>query len=151
MSVSSVSGVTITFPAPLNRAALNRAQSGGSDNYSGISVDAQGTGSITGLTYTVSAYTKGRITAKLQTPALTSTDMANLNTLINSFLDASTKTEVKDYEKTHTSANLSVFAFWSNGGSASYDKTHEAMKSSGLSESQITQIITAMLESAQKM
>jgi hypothetical protein len=71
--------------------------------------------------------------------------------LIDGMVSASVKTAVRDYEATHISANCSYFAFWSGGGSASYDKTHESMKSSGLTEEQITLIVQKMLEIASAM
>lgn len=140
---------TYLFPSPTNRQSLlAAAPSATGDSFS---VDAQGNGSLTGLAYTIPAHTKGEVKVKLQTPALTSQNMADLNSLILSMLSASVKTQVHDYEATHASANCSFYAFWSAGGSASYDKTHESMTSSGLTDEQITIIIQKMTDLASQM
>ena len=66
-------------------------------------------------------------------------------------VSASQYDHVRDYEATHVSANLSFWAFWSGGGSASYDKTHEELRGFGLSEENIRTIVSAMAEVAKQM
>jgi hypothetical protein len=138
----------IQFPEPLVRVAPLAPGGGAADSFS---VDAQGNGSLTGLGYTVPAHTRGPIKAKLQTLALTSADVKNLNDLIKGMVSASQYEKVRDYESTHASANISFFAFWSGGGSASYEKTHEEMRGFGLSEDNIKTIVRAMAEVAKNM
>lgn len=128
-----------TFPPPAGLAG---------DSYT---VEAQGYGTITGLAYTIPAHTNGKIKATLQTLALTSNDVTNLNNLIKGMLSASQYEKVRDYESTHASANVSYWAFWSGGGSASYEKTHESLRGFGLSEDNIKTIVNAMSEVAKKM
>lgn len=116
-----------------------------------FSVEAQGYGSFTGLAYTVPAHTRGKITAQIQTLALTSIDVQNLNNLIRGMLSASQYERVRDYERTHASANISYWGFWSGGGGASYEKIHESLTGFGLSEDNIKTIVSAMSEIAKKM
>lgn len=140
---------TYLFPSPAPHQILLAATPAATGD--AFSVDAQGNGSLTGMAYTIPAHTKGNVTVNLQTPALTSQNMEDLNSLIQSMLSSSVKTKVHDYEATHASANCSVFAFWSSGASASYDKTHESMTTSGLTDDQITIIIQKMTELASQM
>jgi hypothetical protein len=116
-----------------------------------FSVESQGYGSFSGLAYTVPAHTNGKIKANVQVLALTSTDVDNLNTLIKGMVSASQYDKVRDYESTHASANISFWGFWSGGGGASYEKTHEELRGFGLSEDNIKTIVSAMAADAQKM
>lgn len=125
--------------------------SGGAEE--AYSIEVQGQGQLVGLSYTVPAHTSGTIKASLQTSALSSDDVANLNALAMGMLDASYKEQVKEYEKTSANANLSVWTWFFGGGgvSASYEKTVETMKSKGLTEAQITMLMDAFLERAKSM
>jgi len=116
-----------------------------------FSVESQGYGSFSGLAYTVPAHTNGKIKAKVQVLALTSADVDSLNTLIKGMISASQYQKIRDYEATHASANLSFWGFWSGGGGASYEKTHEELRGFGLSEENIRTIVSAMAEDAKKM
>lgn len=116
-----------------------------------FSVESQGHGSFSGLAYTIPAHVNGKIKAKIQTLALTSTDVANLNELIRGMVEASKYEKVHDYESTHASANLSFFGFLSGGGGASYEKTHEELRGFGLSEENIRTIVSTMAEVAKNM
>ncbi|SIO63194.1 hypothetical protein SAMN05444166_7273 [Singulisphaera sp. GP187] len=146
---TSNQGIVIQFPRPFQGMEdITGEAPAAKDSFN---VAAQGYGSFTGLAYTVPAHTSGNIKAKIQTPALTSQNIKDLNTLIEGMVSASVKTYVRDYERTHASANVSYWAFWSGGGSASYEKTHENMRSSGLSEEQVTTIVNKMLEIAKTM
>jgi hypothetical protein len=116
-----------------------------------FSVEGQGYGTFSGLSYTVPAHTNGKVKANIQVLALTSTDVDNLNTLIKGMVSASQYQKVRDYESTHASANLSFWGFWSGGGGASYEKTHEELRGFGLSEDNIKTIVAAMAADAQKM
>jgi len=117
------------------------------------SIDVSGQGQLTGLSYTIPAHTEGKIKAKLQISALTSDDVKSLNDMAMGFLDASYKEEIKEYEKTSASASLSIWswAFGGGGASASYQKTKQTMKSKGLTDTQITQLMDAFLKKAQNM
>ncbi|ASK30013.1 hypothetical protein CEY12_07780 [Chryseobacterium sp. T16E-39] len=117
------------------------------------SIEVSGQGQLTGLSYTIPAHTEGRITATLQISALSSQDVKDLNDLAIGMLNASYKEEVKEYEKTSASANLSVWTWFFGGGgaSASYEKTKNTMKSKGLTEGQITTLMNAFLEKAKNM
>ncbi len=118
-----------------------------------FSIEVQGEGQLVGLAYTIPPHTSGTIKAKLQVSALTSADVASLNTLAKGMLDASSQEKVSEYEKTAASANLSVWTWFFGGGgaSASYEKTVETMKSKGLTEAQITKLMEAFLERAKSM
>lgn len=125
--------------------------SGGAEE--AYSIEVQGQGQLVGLSYTIPAHTTGTIKAKLQTSALTSEDVANLNALALGMLNASYREQIKEYEKTSASANLSVWTWFFGGStaSASYEKTVETMKAKGLTEAQITKLMDAFLERAQSM
>ena len=118
-----------------------------------FSIELQGEGQLVGLRYTIPAHTSGKIKAKLQTSALTSADVAELNALAMGFLNASYREEVKEYEKTTANANLSIWSSFFGGSkaSASYEETVETMKSKGLTEVQITELMDAFLERAKSM
>lgn len=118
---------------------------------SGFSVEAQGTGSFTGLSYSVPAHAKGSIDIGIQVMALTSADIDKLNKLVNSMLSASTQSKVTSYEKIHASANLSFWSFLTGGNNASYDKVNTSLTTMGLTTAQITTIIDKLFDLASKM
>lgn len=118
---------------------------------SGFSVDAQGTGSFTGLSYTVPAHAKGTVKAVIKVMALTSADIDKLNSLVNTMLSASTQSKVTSYEKVHASANLSFWSFLTGGNNASYDKVNTSLTTMGLTTAQITTIIDKLFDLASKM
>jgi hypothetical protein len=146
-SKTSNSTVVIQLPPPI----LSRQIATAGAATDSFSVESQGYGSFTGLAYTVPAHTKGKLKAQIQTLALTSNDVENLNNLIKGMVSSSQYEKIRDYEATHASANISFWGFWSGGGGASYDKTHEAMRGFGLSEDNIKTIVSAMAEDAKKM
>jgi hypothetical protein len=117
------------------------------------SIEVAGQGQLTGLSYTVPAHAEGRIKAKLQINAMSSEDVRKLNELAMGMLNASAQEEVKEFEKTAASANLSIWTWFFGGGgaSASYEKTKESMKSKGLTEDQITALMDTFLALAKKM
>mgnify|MGYP001331209363 FL=1 len=123
---------------------------GATESYS---IEVSGQGQLTGLSYTVPAHAEGRIKATLQISAMSSEDVKKLNELAMGMLDASAKEQVKEYEKTAASGNLSIWTWFFGGGgaSASYEKTKESMMSKGLTEAQITTLMDAFLELALKM
>ncbi|OJU92120.1 MAG: hypothetical protein BGO19_00150 [Acinetobacter sp. 38-8] len=139
------SQISIQFP---EGSTLSLTASDNPSSSTGFSVKAQGTGSFTGLSYTIPAHSKGTIKAKISVMAITSEDVRKLNEMVLSMVNASTKTKIEEFEKIHASANLSIWSFWSAGASASYDKTYKKMQESGLSDSQISTIIEKMFEIA---
>lgn len=141
-------GVGFRDPQPL--ATASTVSGSAEESYS---IEVSGQGQLTGLSYTIPAHSSGSIKAKLQISALSSDDVKNLNALALGMLDASYQEEIEEYEKTSASANLSVWSWFFGGGgaSASYERTYESMKSKGLTEEQITQLMEAFLERAQAM
>jgi len=137
---------------PFERVIFDAERSSGSATEA-YSIEVSGQGQLTGLSYTVPAHAEGRIKAKLQISAMSSEDVQKLNNLAMGMLDASAQTQVKEFEKTAASANLSVWTWFFGGGgaSASYEKTKESMLSKGLTEAQITTLMDAFLELAKKM
>src|SRR3989338_3687568 len=109
--------VSFSFPGPAHLSLLDSTTSVST----GFSVEAQGTGSFAGLSYTIPAHTKGRLKAKIQVMAITSADVEQLNSLVMSMLSASKKDEVKTHEETHASANISIWSLFGGGASASYE------------------------------
>lgn len=116
-----------------------------------FNVTSQGYGSLSGLSYTIPAHTEGTVEAKIKTLAITSRDVENLNSLIKGMVSASQYEKIEEYERTHASANISFWGFWSGGGSASYEKTRKEMRGFGLSEDNIKTIVNAMAEVAKQM
>lgn len=142
--MTSSGNISINFPANI---LVNTPPA----SETGFSVEAQGTGSFTGLSYTVPAHASGSLKATIQVMAITSEDVKKLNDLVMSMLNASEKSKVTSYEKIHASANISIWSIFGGGASASYQKTTDTMHSMGLTDEQVTTIINQMLEIAQKM
>lgn len=117
----------------------------------GFSVEAQGTGSFTGLSYTVPAHAKGTLKATIQVMAITSADVEKLNTLVMSMLSASVRSKVTTNEETQASANISIWSMIGGGASASYKATKDTMNSMGLTDDQITTIVNSMFDIAKQM
>ncbi len=142
------SGIVID-PRPL----VFAEDAGGEEAKESFSIDASGTAQLTGLSYTVPAHTSGTIKAQLQTSALTSQDVADLNAMATGFLEASVKEEVREQEKTSGSANVTVWSwlFGRGSASASFERIHETMLSKGLTEAQISELMDAFLERATNM
>lgn len=151
MKTIQVTQTEVGFNDPFEPVAYEALKGGASSESYSISVSGQG--QLTGLSYTIPAHAQGKITAKLQISAMSSEDVKMLNDLAMSMLSATYKEEVKEFEKTSASANLSVWTWFFGGGgaSASYEKTKETMKSKGLTEAQITTLMDAFLEKAKKM
>jgi hypothetical protein len=99
----------------------------------------------------VPAHASGTLKVDIQTPALTSQNVKDLNTLIDGLLSASAKEEIHEYERTQASSNISAWSFWTAGASASYEKSRDSMHKSGLSDDQITMIVGKMLDLASTM
>ncbi|NYF78555.1 hypothetical protein [Granulicella arctica] len=144
----TATGVVFKDPRPPVVAEISAGDA--SDSFS---IEVSGMGQLVGLAYSIPAHTSGSIKATLQISAMSSQDVANLNALAQSMLDASYKEQVTEHEKTSASANLSVWTWFFGGGgaSASYEKTRDTMKSKGLTDDQITQLMTAFLDLATKM
>ena len=130
--------------------STNFLEAGGSSETS-FSVTAEGTGSFTGLSYTIPAHINGRLQAKINMMALTSENIQKLNDLAAAMLSASVKEKIEDETKFSSKANLSFWSFFSGGAEADYSSTHKKMKSSGLTENQITTLMENMFEIAKNM
>ncbi|KAN0034484.1 hypothetical protein ACTFIV_001002 [Dictyostelium citrinum] len=122
----------------------------------GFDCEAGGLGSFTGLHYSIPAHSKGTINTKIQVMAMSSDDIEHMNHLIESMLSASKKEEIIQKTKTSASANLSYWFFFtddggSGSGSASYEDTRNSMKSSGLTDEQISTIINELFKLAENM
>jgi hypothetical protein len=146
----TATGVGFTDPQP-RVVEADFSVEGSSDE--SFSIDVSGLGQLTGLAYTVSAYTEAKIKATLQISAMSSQDVKDLNELALGMLSASYQEEIKEYERTSASANLSIWswAFGGGGATASYEKTTQTMKSKGLTEEQINKLMDAFLVRAQHM
>jgi hypothetical protein len=145
--------ITITevgFNDPFEPVIFEPLIGGAAESYS---INVSGLGQLTGLSYTIPAHAQGKIKATLQISALSSEDVKSLNALAMGMVDASYQEQIKEFEKTSVSANLSVWTWFFGGGgaSANYEKTKDAMKSKGLTEAQITTLMDAFLERAKRM
>ena len=136
--------IAVNFPTAMVLEAPPATQTG-------FSVAAQGTGSFTGLSYTVPAHTSGNLKARIQVMALTSEDVKELNALVMSMLNATERSKVETHEKTHASANISIWSIFGGGASASYDKTKDTMNSMGLTEAQVSTIVDRLFDIASEM
>ena len=142
--MTTATGIQIHFPAP------HLLDAGGSSE-DGFSVEGSGTGSFTGLAYSVPAHASGTIQATIQAMCMTSADVATLNAMMEGFLATTVKTDVRTHAEAKGAANLGFFSFFSGGASASASATRDSMKTSGLNEAQITTFLEKMLELASKM
>lgn len=143
------SGVVLNDPVP-SFVVESAAEPGTAEE--AYSIDVQGQGQLAGLSYTIPAHTSGKISAELQTSALTSEDVKNLNEMAIGMLDASYQEEIRESEKTSVSGNVSLWSsIFGGGASASYEKTKDMMQSKGLSDEQITMLMEAFLERAKSM
>lgn len=144
--------ISVNFPASIEVHAPSASLADGAPgSETGFSVEAQGTGSFTGLSYTVPAHASGTLKADVQVMAITSADVDKLNRLVSSMLSSSAKSKVEEHEKIHASADISFWSLITGSGSASYDKTKDSMHSLGLTDDQVTKIIEGLFEAAQKM
>ncbi|WP_400191913.1 hypothetical protein [Hymenobacter sp. B81] len=144
--------VALIDPTPRVAPAAEEMSVTGSSSDS-FSITVSGMGQLTGLAYTVPAHSSGTIKAKLQVTAMSSQDVKDLNELALGMLSASYREQIKEYEKTSASANLSVWTWFFGGGgaSASYEKTRETMQSKGLTEAQVDTLMETFLERASRM
>ncbi|KAK5576264.1 hypothetical protein RB653_007405 [Dictyostelium firmibasis] len=143
--------IEILLPVPFAARAMKPAEEGSSE--ASYNCEAQGEGSFTGLDYTIPAHTKGRIKAEIQVMAMSSADVNHLNQMVSEMLSATKREEIKEQTKTSASADLSIWSFFTGGdsASASYEDTRNSMKSSGLSDQQITTIVNEMFKLAENM
>ncbi|CAI8939418.1 hypothetical protein [Chryseobacterium sp. IT-36CA2] len=153
METIEITRTEVGINDPFQRVIFDQPESLTGESTESYSIEVAGQGQLTGLSYTVPAHTEGRIKAKLQINAMSSEDVKKLNDLAMGMLNASAKEELREFEKTSASANLSVWTWFFGGGgaSASYEKTKNLMKSKGLTEAQITTLMNTFLEMAKKM
>jgi hypothetical protein len=145
----TATGVEFTDPQPRAVEADSHVEGSSEEAFS---IDVSGLGQLTGLAYSVSPYTEATIEADLSISAMSSQDVKDLNELAMGMLSASYREEIKEYEKTSASANLSIWSwfFGGAGATASYEKTSQTMKSKGLTEEQINKLMDAFLSKAQQ-
>jgi hypothetical protein len=144
INMNKITEISINFPAPdfsLEDSVISSSQ----DSFT---IEAEGTGSITGISYTVPAHTEGKVSVDIKMMAITTQNVKDLNDLIMSLLDASRQEYVREYSRTHASANISIWSIFGGGGSASYEKISENMHSLGLTDEQITMIINKLFDIA---
>lgn len=144
MDTATLTHLTVRFPEVLEGGAPQ-------DATTGFSVDAQGTGSFTGLAYSVPAHASGSLKADIQVEALTTQNITDLNTMVMNLLSASERQKVASHQETHASADLGFFELLAGGASASYSNTTDSMKSLGLTDDQIGKIIDNMFDIAKQM
>lgn len=144
MDTATLTQLTVRFPMVLGDGQPQDASTG-------FSVDAEGTGSFTGLAYSIPAHASGTLKAEIQVESLTTQNIADLNTMVLNLLSASERDKVTSHQETHVSADLGFFELLAGGVSASYSNTTDSMKSLGLTDDQITQIIDKMFDIANKM
>ena len=146
MKVTETKRIGATFTTPAQQVVDVSGSSGTS-----FSIEVLGEGSFTGLNYTIPANTEGKIDIKTQIMCLTSENVKDLNNLAMSMLNSSSRSVVKENEKTSVSADLSLWAMFSGGGSASYEKTYDTMKSKGLTDENIQTLMNALCKDATTM
>jgi len=150
--MSTSATISTNFPATI---LLHYPAPEPGESTSAFSVEAQGTGSFVGLSYSVPAFAKGELKATIQTLAITSDNAATLHDLVMSMLSASEQDKVTSHEQTDASANISLWSMIGFGGeggaSADYKKTTDSMHSMGLTDAQITTIVNKMMDIASQM
>lgn len=136
-----------------NLTRLSLRSGGGEIDY--FNVEAGGPGRLTGVAYSIPAYSEGKIEYSLQLPAMTTEDVDNLRKGWLALLDASQQEKYEEYmsKDNSASANLGFFGFFSGGGKvkASTKETTDHMKSIGLSPEVITKAMQLLYEFSQKM
>jgi hypothetical protein len=154
LAVATCEGSTCQ-PHPDLEAAIDDVAGSSGGAGSSFSVTAQGQGQLTGLSYTVPAFTEGQVTATLEMNVMSSVQVANLEAGWAALLNDTQKQLYTHYKTTHESASAHVnwFDFFSGGASASYSSTETTtnMHSLGLTDDQIDQMMEMLAEEAQKM
>lgn len=116
----------------------------------GVAVTAYGQGQVTGATYVVPAHANLDIHFNFHLLCVTPQDVATLDNLIRSLLDASHQHIYDDIQHTDVSGGLSFMGFFSAGVSASYSETKHTMDAWGLSEANQETIVQALMALVQK-
>lgn len=115
-------------------------------------MDAQGTGTVTGLRYTIPAGTTGKVHAQLTVSAVSSEDLRMINSLILSFLPSSQRAQLEQRMASSASRDVTFFSmFGGSGASASAEETRDNMRSFGLSDAQIDTVLQLLSDAASRM
>lgn len=122
---------------------------GGGQSFDGISITSYGQGQVSGVMYTVPAFSELTVDIDFYLLCMTPEDVINMNNLIRGMLDASQYSHFDELSKTEISGGLSLFSFFSLGVSASYSDTKHTMSGWGLSEDNQKTIIQAMAKTSQ--
>src|SRR5258708_1152193 len=121
----------------------------------GFEIEASGTGTFTGLAFSIPAHTEGKAKVQVQVEAMGSENLQELNKSIMTLLNVSQQKTVEEHKAVSAHADLSlwdVLGFGGSGGaSASYERSKSSMESLGLSEEQISMIIKDFFKAASKM
>ncbi|MBY3212130.1 hypothetical protein [Rhizobium laguerreae] len=116
-----------------------------------LSVDANGEGTVSGLDYVMPAHSKGSVKANLAVAALTSQQAQNIDALFKSLLSGSAREKFESFENLHGTGNLNFFRFLFAGIEADYNKTRHLLKSSGLTDDNIKELVTMISDTVKKM
>jgi len=114
----------------------------------GVAVTAYGQGQLSGVMYTVPAFSEITVDLDIKMMVVTPADVVELSALIRSLLDASHQAIYDEIQHTDISGGASFFGFFSFGASASYSDTKRRMDSWGLSETNQQTIVNAMMKLA---
>ena len=115
----------------------------------GVSISSFGRGQVSGVTYTVPAHGEISFDVKFKMQCVTPDDVATLDKLVRSMLDASHYEHYDELSKFSASGGVSFFGFFGFGASASYEDTKHTMSGYGLSEENQRKIVDAMANIAQ--
>ena len=136
--------MTARLPGPATPAATP-------SEATGIAVNSVGTGSFSGVNWTISAHTTGKIEVDLQIEAITTTDINNFNKLVMAMLSASAKNKVTENTSAGASGSINFFDFICGGAKADVTHTQSSMSSLGLTDAQVTTIVNKLFALADKM
>jgi len=122
---------------------------GGGQAQDGVAIADYGQGQVSGVMYSVPAYSELTVDIDFYLLCMTPQDVLNLNSLIRGMLDASQYSHYDELSQMSISGGLSLFPFFSLGASASYSDTKHTMSGFGLSEDNQKTIIQAMAKTSQ--
>lgn len=112
----------------------------------GVYISSYGRGQITGAIYTIPAHGEIQVHLRLRLSCVTPESVKALDQYIRSLLDASRHHDYDEIKTSGASGGLSLFGFFSFGGSASYSETKHTMSGWGLSEENQKKIVEEMMK-----
>ena len=137
-------GVTVASPG-----SVSLVTTADGTEEAAFNITNQGVIQITGGAYSIPAYTKAKVTARETAMSFAGVD--TLNKLVLGMLNATQRSAVEDYQRTHASADVSIWSMFGDGGSSSSAQIHSTMQAMGLTQAQIATIAAQLSHLASQM